>query len=48
MVTHDINEGLNYANKILHLDTKALYFGPKGAYLQSPVYQAFKGGGENA
>ncbi len=36
MVSHDMNCAMKYANKILHLDSKLLFFGKKTDYILSP------------
>ncbi|MBR5553160.1 MAG: ATP-binding cassette domain-containing protein [Clostridia bacterium] len=35
MISHDMNSAMKYATKILHLDTKLLFFGKKEDYLFS-------------
>lgn len=44
MVSHDVNYGLKYANKVLHLKNEQLFFGDKKQYLESSLGQAFLGG----
>lgn len=44
MVSHDIGSVMQYANKVLHLDTEQLFFGSVEAYRTSPVGARFLGG----
>jgi zinc transport system ATP-binding protein len=37
MVSHDINAAVKYANRILHIKNKQLFFGDTGEYVQSGV-----------
>lgn len=41
MVSHDIHAAVKYADHILHIGGKQLFFGEKSAYLGSKVGQAF-------
>lgn len=41
MVSHDIHAAVKYADHILHIGGKQLFFGEKTAYLDSKVGQAF-------
>ena len=43
MVSHDVGSAVKYANKILHMGTKALFFGDTADYLESDVSHNFKG-----
>ena len=43
MVSHDVNSAVKYADKILHMGTKALFFGDTAEYLESDVSHDFKG-----
>ena len=44
MVSHDIHSAVKYADHILHLNRKQLFFGSTADYLQSTVGAAFWGG----
>ena len=44
MVTHDIHEAVRYANKILHLGRRQLFFGTSAEYRQSALARRFLGG----
>ncbi|MDO5418221.1 MAG: ABC transporter ATP-binding protein [Lachnospiraceae bacterium] len=46
MVSHDIQNVVNQANKILHLQRKVLFYGDVNAYRKSPVGKRFLGGEE--
>lgn len=48
MVSHDIQSVLQYANKILHLDTEQLFFGTVQQYRDSAAGARFAGGGTYA
>jgi len=41
MVSHDMKNALSYGEKILHLDTKQLFFGTTDAYLATGAGQRF-------
>ena len=41
MVSHDMKNALSYGEKILHLDTKQLFFGTPDAYLATGAGQRF-------
>lgn len=41
MVSHDMKNALSYGEKILHLDTKQLFFGPTETYLATEAGQRF-------
>lgn len=41
MVSHDMENALSYGEKILHLDTKQLFFGTTEAYLSTETGQHF-------
>ena len=41
MVSHDMKNALSYGEKILHLDTKQLFFGTTDAYLATGTGQRF-------
>lgn len=41
MVSHDMENALSYGEKILHLDTKQLFFGTTEAYLATETGQRF-------
>jgi zinc transport system ATP-binding protein len=47
MVSHDVKSALKYANKILHLRHKQLFFGDTETYRQSEIGREFIGGGEH-
>lgn len=42
MVSHDIQAAVQYANCILHIDQKQLFFGEKEAYLKSEEWKLFQ------
>lgn len=44
MVSHDLHEAVRYANKILHLGHRQLYFGSASDYKQSSLARRFLGG----
>ncbi|WP_313529360.1 metal ABC transporter ATP-binding protein [Anaerotignum sp.] len=46
MVSHDIQSVLRYAHKILHMDTKQVFFGTTEEYRHTPLAQRFAKGGE--
>jgi len=46
MVSHDIQSVLRYAHKILHLDTRQVFFGTTAEYRRTPLAQRFAEGGE--
>ena len=46
MVTHDIENAVNYANKILHLGRKKYFYGTVEEYEKSNTSDAFLGGNE--
>ena len=46
MVSHDIQSVLCYAHKILHLDTKQVFFGTASEYRNTPLAKRFAEGGE--
>ena len=46
MVSHDISAATEYANKILHLEKKPLFFGSKEEYLKRDISKKFLGGAE--
>lgn len=43
MVSHDIDSAINYANKVLHLQNRQMYFGSKNDYLKSDLGKRFMG-----
>ncbi|WP_250277190.1 metal ABC transporter ATP-binding protein [[Clostridium] colinum] len=45
MVSHDIQNVLKYSNKVLHLETKQLFFGTVEEYLSSPLGMKYSIGG---
>lgn len=47
MVSHDIKGALRYANKILHMKTRAAFLGTAEAYGASDAYHAWAGGKVN-
>lgn len=44
MVSHDLHEAVRYANKILHLGHRQLFFGSAADYKQSSLARRFLGG----
>lgn len=44
MVSHDINCSLLHASKILHMDTRVLFYGPSKEYQKSDICRRFLGG----
>jgi zinc transport system ATP-binding protein len=47
MVSHDIKGSIGAANKVLHIDNSATFFGDKSDYLITKQGKAFVGGVEN-
>ena len=50
MVSHDMNAAVKYAEHILHIGGKQMFFGTKNDYMNSKIGQAFlsvMGGEEN-
>jgi zinc transport system ATP-binding protein len=47
MVSHDIRSAVKYADHILYLRKKQLFFGATADYLKSEVSEAFLGGERN-
>ena len=48
MISHDIAAAVKYADKILHIDNKPLFFGSKDDYLKTDIGIAYSSdGGEN-
>ena len=48
MISHDIAAAVRYADKILHIDNKPLFFGSKDDYLKTDIGIAYSSdGGEN-
>jgi zinc transport system ATP-binding protein len=48
MVSHDVNSAVANSDKILHMGTKALFFGSTADYLSSNISKGFLGGGQDA
>lgn len=48
MVSHDLSAAVTYANKILHMQTRGLFFGPTEQYLQTDICRRMMGGALNA
>lgn len=46
MVSHDMQGVLRYAHKILHLNTKQVFFGTAAEYRNTPLAQRFAEGGD--
>lgn len=46
MISHDIRSGLAYANQVLHLQNRQLFFGQTEEYFTSDAGRLFLGGGE--
>ena len=44
MVSHDIPNALKYGTKILHMNTKPLFYGSTADYQNTPVYRRIAGG----
>ena len=47
MITHDIANGMKYANKVLHLAAGSSFFGTTGEYTDTEFYRNLTGGGAN-
>jgi len=47
MVSHDIQSAIKYADRILHLQNKQVFFGPTEEYILSGSGKTFLGGGTN-
>ncbi len=47
MVSHDIQAAADYANKILHIGRKQVFFGETAEYVKSPAWEFLSGIGEN-
>jgi len=47
MVSHDIQSAIKYANRILHLQNKQVFFGSTEEYVMSGSGKTFLGGGED-
>lgn len=45
MVSHDMTSALKYAGKILHMQTRAAFFGPTAEYLTTDICRRMTGGG---
>ena len=43
MISHDMVSSVKYANKILHLGKKQIFFGETKDYMKSPAWLFFKG-----
>lgn len=48
MVSHDIHNVLNQANKLLHLEQETWFYGSTNEYLQTKYGQKYEGGAFNA
>lgn len=48
MVSHDIKQAVNQADKILHINYQQLFFGTTQEYIESPIGQSFIGGSSHA
>lgn len=48
MVSHDINCSLHHASKILHMDTRVLFYGLAEEYQKSEICRRFLGGEKDA
>ena len=46
MVSHDVRQALPYANKVLHLAHKQIFFGGREEYLETELGKGFLKGGE--
>jgi zinc transport system ATP-binding protein len=46
MVSHDINAAVQYANRILHIKNKQLFFGNTGEYIHSGIGELYLNTGE--
>lgn len=44
MVSHDVKSALKYADEILHMGTKALFFGSTSDYIKNNISTGFMGG----
>ena len=42
MISHDMVSSVKYANKILHLGKKQIFFGETKDYMKSPAWLFFK------
>lgn len=47
MITHDIANGMKYANKVLHLAAGSSFFGTVDEYVGTEFYRNLTGGGAN-
>ena len=47
MVSHDVHGALESANRILHLRTEMLYFGPAEDYFRTDLGRRFMGDGHH-
>ena len=47
MITHDIANGLKYADKVLHLSAGSSFFGTVDEYVGTEFYRNLTGGGDN-
>ncbi|KUO72496.1 MAG: ABC transporter [Clostridia bacterium BRH_c25] len=47
MVSHDVSSAVQNSDKILHMGTKALFFGNTSDYLSSNISKGFLGGSQN-
>ncbi len=48
MISHDINSAVKYGNKILHMQTKPLFYGATSDYLKSEIGMRMIGGERGA
>ncbi|MDR3265352.1 MAG: ABC transporter ATP-binding protein [Synergistaceae bacterium] len=52
VISHDLKGALRYGNKILHMRTKALFYGETGEYVRTDFYRRLEGldkdGGDDA
>lgn len=48
MVSHDVISSVKYAGKILHMDTKSVYFGPTADYLATDIGKKMTGAEHDA
>lgn len=48
MITHNVNNALDYVNKIVLLDKENTFIGSPEEFVQTPQYKSYKGGHDHA
>lgn len=48
MITHNVNNALDYVNKIVLLDKENTFIGTPEEFVQTPQYKSYKGGHDHA